>query len=64
MHDRKAVLSRELRGLDACVELPNCVKCGHQCITLRLLQKSEREKPHRGETNQHAPTQTPCNQLL
>ena len=25
-------------------------------------QKSEREKPHGGETNQHAPTQTPCNQ--
>ena len=26
------------------------------------LQKSEREKPHCGETTQHAPTQTPCNQ--
>ena len=26
------------------------------------LQKSEREKTHCGKTNQHAPTQTPCNQ--
>ena len=26
------------------------------------LQKSEGEKPHSGETSQHAPTQTPCNQ--
>ena len=26
------------------------------------LQKSEREKPQCGETTQHAPTQTPCNQ--
>ena len=26
------------------------------------VQKSEREKPHCGETNQHAPPQTPCNQ--
>ena len=30
--------------------------------TREELQKSEREKPHSGETNQHAPTQTPCNQ--
>ena len=27
-----------------------------------LLQKSEREKPHCGETTHDAPTQTPCNQ--
>ena len=26
------------------------------------LQKRGREKPHYGETTQHAPTQTPCNQ--
>ena len=28
------------------------------------LQKGEREKPHCGETTQHAPTQTPCNQTI
>ena len=30
---------------------------------IEWLHKSEREKPHCGETTQHAPTQTPCNQL-
>ena len=32
-----------------------------QLPQLKSLQKSEREKPHCG-TNQHPPTQTPCNQ--
>ena len=32
------------------------------CASCEWLQRSEREKPHCGETNQHAPTQTPCNQ--
>ena len=31
-------------------------------VGTNVLQKSEREKPHCGETTQHAPTQTPCNQ--
>ena len=30
---------------------------------LLMLQKSDREKPPSGETNQDAPTQTPCNSL-
>ena len=32
------------------------------CMGRGSLQKSEREKPHSGETTQHASTQTPCNQ--
>ena len=39
--------------------------CGDGCsvvLSYTPLRKSEREKPHGGETNQHAPTQTPCNQ--
>ena len=33
-----------------------------QVLCWVVTKKSEREKPHCGETNQHAPTQTPCNQ--
>ena len=29
---------------------------------MQQLKKCEREKPHSGEPNQHAPTQIPCNQ--
>ena len=29
---------------------------------LEQLQKSEREKPHRGKTKSQSPTKTPCNQ--
>ena len=36
--------------------------CRRHIASPRQLQKSEREKPHSGETNQHAPTQTLCNQ--
>ena len=29
-------MGREVRGPDACLELPNLVKCGHQRTTVRL----------------------------
>ena len=39
-----------------------CCGISHLTETHEVVTKSEREEPHSGETNQHAPTQTPCNQ--
>ena len=72
LHTPKATSAREVRATDTRLERNVCIvsyrvfgytapqSAGLLCLD--ELQKSEREKPHCGETNQHAPTQTSCNQ--